>query len=38
MTVSSSSPQNDAGLRALNFVLWETLVLVVILVLESKVP
>ena len=32
------SRQNDAGLRALNVVLWENLVLVVVLVLESKGP
>ena len=30
------SRQNDVGLRALNVVLWENLVLVVVLVLESK--
>ena len=35
-TVLRFSRQNDAGLRALNFVLWENLVLVVVLVLESK--
>ena len=35
-TVSSFSRQNDAGLRALNVIPWEHLVLVVILVLESK--
>ena len=27
---------NDAGLRALTLILWENLVLVVVLVLESK--
>ena len=37
-TVSRFSRQNDAGLRALNVVLWENLVLVVFLVLESKGP
>ena len=37
-TVSRFSRQNDAGLRALNVVLWENLVLVVVLVLESKGP
>ena len=36
MTVSSFSPQNDASLRVLSVVLWENLVLVVFLVLESK--
>ena len=35
-TVSRFSRQNDVGLRALNVVLWENLVLVVVLVLESK--
>ena len=35
-TVSSFPRQNDAGFRALNVVLWENLVLVVVLVLESK--
>ena len=35
-TVSRFSRQNDAGLRALNIVLWENLVLVDVLVLESK--
>ena len=35
-TASRFSRQNDAGLRALNVVLWENLVLVVVLVLESK--
>ena len=35
-TVSRFSHQNDIGFRALNVVLWENLVLVVILVLESK--
>ena len=34
-TVSRFPRQNDVGLRALN-VLWENLVLVVVLVLESK--
>ena len=37
-TVSRFSRQNDAGLRALNVALWENLVLVVVLVLESKGP
>ena len=37
-TVSRFSRQNDAGLRALNFALWENLVLVVVLVLGSKGP
>ena len=37
-TVSRFSRQNDAGLRALNVVLRENLVLVVVLVLESKGP
>ena len=37
-TVSRISRQNDAGLRALNVALWENLVLVVVLVLESKGP
>ena len=37
-TVSRFSRQNDAGLRALNVVLWENLVHVVVLVLESKGP
>ena len=32
------SRQNDAGLRELNVALWENLVLVVLLVLESKGP
>ena len=36
--VSRFSRQNDAGLRALNVVQWENLVLVVALVLESKGP
>ena len=36
-TVSSFSRENDGSLRALNVVLWENLVLVVVLVLESKV-
>ena len=35
-TVSRFSRQNDAGLSALNVVLWKNLVLVVVLVLESK--
>ena len=35
-TVSRFSRQNDVGLRALNVDLWENLVLVVVLVLESK--
>ena len=35
-TVSRFSRQNDLGLRALNVVLWENLVIVVVLVLESK--
>ena len=35
-TVSRFSRQNDAGLRALTVVLRENLVLVVVLVLESK--
>ena len=35
-TVSRFSRQNDVGLRALNVVLLENLVLVVVLVLESK--
>ena len=35
-TVSRFSRQNDVGLRALNVVLWENFVLVVVLVLESK--
>ena len=35
-TVSRISRQNDAGLRALTVVLWENLVLVVVLVLESE--
>ena len=34
--VSRFSRQNDVGLRALNIAPWENLVLVVILVLESK--
>ena len=34
--VSRFSRQNDAGLRALTIVLWENLVVVVVLVLESK--
>ena len=37
-TLSRFSRQSDAGLRALNVVLWENLVLVVFLVLESKGP
>ena len=37
-TVSRFSRQNDAGLRALNVGLWENLVLVVVLVQQSKVP
>ena len=36
MTASRFSRQNEAGLRALNVVLWENLV--VVLVLESKGP
>ena len=37
MTAASGfSRQNDAGLRALTVALWENLVLVVVLVLESK--
>ena len=35
-TVSRFSRQNDVGLRALNVVLWENLVLTVVLVLDSK--
>ena len=35
-TVSRFSRQNDAGLRALNVVPWENLVLIVVLVLQSK--
>ena len=35
-SVSRFSRQNDVGLRALSVVLWENLVLVVVLVLESK--
>ena len=35
-TVSRFSRQNDVGLRALNVALRENLVLVVVLVLESK--
>ena len=35
-TVSRFSRQNDGDLRALNVFLWENLVLVVVLVLESK--
>ena len=35
-TVSRFSRQNDVGLRVLDVVLWENLVLVVVLVLESK--
>ena len=37
-TLSRFSRQNDASLRALNVVLWENLVLVVVLVLESEGP
>ena len=37
-TVSRFSRQNDADLRALNVVLWENLLLVVVLVLESNGP
>jgi len=37
-TVSRFSCQKDADLRALNIVLWENLVLVVVMVLESKGP
>ena len=36
MTVSRFSHQNDAGFRVLTVVLWENLVLVVVLILESK--
>ena len=36
MTVSRFSRQNDVGLRVLNVALWENLLLVVVLVLESK--
>ena len=35
-TVSRFSRQNDVGLNELNVDLWENLVLVVVLVLESK--
>ena len=35
-TVSRFSRQNDADLHALNIVLWENLVLLVVLVLESR--
>ena len=35
-TVSRFSRQNNVGLHALNVVLWENLVLVIVLVLESK--
>ena len=35
-TVSRFSRQNDVSLRALNAVLWENLVLVVAIILESK--
>ena len=35
-TVSRFSRQNGAGLRALTVLLWESLVLVVVFVLESK--
>ena len=35
-TVSHFSRQNDAGLRALNVVIWENLLLAVVLVLESN--
>ena len=35
-TVSRFSPQNDVGFRALNVVIWGNLVLVAVLVLESK--
>ena len=35
-TVSNFSLQNDAGLRAPTVVQWDNLVLVVVLVLESK--
>ena len=35
-SVSRFSRQNDVGLRALNLALWENLVLVVVLVLQSK--
>jgi len=37
-TVSRFSRQNDDGLRVLNVVLWENLVLLVVLGLESKGP
>ena len=37
-TISRFSRQNDAGLRALNVVLWKDLVFVLVLVLESKGP
>ena len=37
-SVSRFSRKNDAGLRALNVVLGENLVLVLVLVLESKDP
>ena len=37
-TVPHFARQNVAGLRALNVALWENLVLVVVLVLESKGP
>ena len=36
-TVSRFPRQNDAGLRALAFVLWRNLVLIVVFVLEFKV-
>ena len=35
-TVSNFSRQNEADLRAINVVLWENLVLIVVLVLESR--
>ena len=38
MTVSHFYRQNDAGLRALNVVLWESLALIPVLVRESKGP
>ena len=37
-TVSRFSRQNEAGLRALNVAQWQNLVLVVVLVRESKDP
>ena len=35
-TVSRFSRQNDVGLRALSVALWQNLVLVVVVILESK--